>query len=232
LPLNRLLVQLLRKCEEAVGSHVEIEFAATLDPARGAPAKFGFLQVRPTVVTAEEVEVSPDDMMEDRVLVASETVMGNGTIGGIHDVVFVKPDAFQAQLTRKIAGEIADINNRLIEIKCPYLLIGFGRWGSSDPWLGIPISWSHVSGAKAIIEATLPAMNIELSQGSHFFHNLSSFRVGYYSVRHDGKYRIDWDWLQRQETIQETEFVRHVRLITPLTVRMDGRSGRGVIVHD
>jgi hypothetical protein len=231
-PLNHLLASLLKVCEEAVGSHVEIEFAATLDPQRGVPVKFGFLQVRPTVVTAEEVEVSPESMTGRNVLAASESVMGNGTVEIICDIVYVKPEAFQAKHTRLIAEQLTAFNAELVEQQRPYLLIGFGRWGSSDPWLGIPISWSHVSGAKALVEATLPHMNVELSQGSHFFHNLSSFRVGYFAVRHDGKHQIDWPWLDHQQTITETEFVRHVRLTQPLSVRMDGRTGRGVILHD
>ena len=232
LPLNALLKRLMKECEEAVGSHVEIEFAVTLDPDRGKPARFGFLQVRPTVVTSEEVNVDPEMMAGERVLAASDSVMGNGTVDDIFDVVFVKPESFQAKHTRRIAEELAAFNERLGVEKRPYLLIGFGRWGSSDPWLGIPISWSNVSGAKALIEATLPSMNVELSQGSHFFHNLSSFRVGYFAVRHDGKYGIDWHWLERQTRVSETEFVRHVRCASPLHVRMDGRTGRGAIYHD
>ena len=112
----------------------------------------------------------------------------------------------------------------------PYLLIGFGRWGSSDPWLGIPVTWSQIGGARAIVEATLPAMNVDLSQGSHFFHNISSFNVSYFSVPFDGDFPIDWDGLARQAAVTETEFVRHVRLPHPLRIAVDGRQGRGAIL--
>jgi hypothetical protein len=108
-------------------------------------------------------------------------------------------------------------------------LIGFGRWGSADPSLGIPVVWSQICGAKAIVEATLPAMNVELSQGSHFFHNMSSFQVSYFCVRHDGEDRLDWAWLGRQPAVTETGLVRHVRLDAPLVVKVDGRTGRGVV---
>jgi hypothetical protein len=112
-----------------------------------------------------------------------------------------------------------------------YLLIGFGRWGSVDPWLGIPVNWSQINGAKVIIEATLPQMNPDLSQGSHFFHNITSFQVLYFSVKYSGKYTIDWAWLQEQEAIQETELVRHIKFSSPLNIKVDGRQGRGVILR-
>lgn len=112
----------------------------------------------------------------------------------------------------------------------PYLLIGFGRWGSSDPWLGTPVTWSQIGGARAIVEATLPAMNVDLSQGSHFFHNISSFNVSYFSVPFGGDFPIDWEKLARQGAESETEFVRHVRLPAPLHIAVDGRQGRGAIL--
>jgi hypothetical protein len=133
--------------------------------------------------------------------------------------------------TPAIAQQLDLINRQLSEQHRPFLLIGFGRWGSSHPSLGIPVVWSQISGARVIVETTLPEMNVELSQGSHFFHNLSSFRASYFMVRHDGRFAIDWAWLNRQPTVQETEFVRHVRCVNPLTVRVDGRNARGVILR-
>jgi hypothetical protein len=111
----------------------------------------------------------------------------------------------------------------------PYLLIGFGRWGSVDPWLGIPVKWGQICGAKAIVEATLPDMNVEPSQGSHFFHNISSFQVSYFSVHHERKPNIDWNWLKIQKTVAETEHIRQVRSEAPLRIKVDGRTGRGAI---
>ncbi len=161
------------------------------------------------------------------------TVIGNGVVSTIQDVVYVKPETFNAKFTGRIAADIEEMNLLLMNESRHCLLIGFGRWGSSDPWLGIQVNWSQISSARAIVEATLPTMNVELSQGSHLFHNLSSFQVSYFSVRHDmDKFTIEWDWLDRQEIVSETEFVRHVRLRKPLSVMVDGRTGRGVINHD
>jgi len=229
IPLNRLIKTLLTLSEEAVGRAVEIEFAMTFDRRNGVPARFGFLQVRPMAVAREAVAVEEDEMAGDRVLAASDRALGNGKIESIKDVVYVRPEVFEAGKTRTIAQQLSEINRRLIAEERPYLLIGFGRWGSSDPWLGIPVDWSQISGAKVIVEATLPAMDVELSQGSHFFHNMSSFHVCYLSVHHAGKNRIDWEWLRRQNEMEKTDLVRHVRLTEPLSIRVDGRSGRGVI---
>ncbi len=126
--------------------------------------------------------------------------------------------------TPEIAQELGDINRKLVDEHRPYVLIGFGRWGSSHPSLGIPVDWSQISGARAIVEATLPDMNVELSQGSHFFHNLTSFRAMYFMVRHDGEFPIRWEWLNRQPVVSETELVRHVRPSIPVAVRVDGRT--------
>jgi hypothetical protein len=157
--------------------------------------------------------------------------MGNGVNDTIQDIVFVRPEHFSPLKTGVIAQELDGINQQLAEQGHTCLLIGFGRWGSSHPSLGIPVDWSQISSARAIVEATLPTMNVELSQGSHFFHNLSSFRASYFMVHHDRGFGIDWDWLNAQPLVQETEFVRHVRPVKPLSVRVDGRSGRGVILR-
>ena len=119
-----------------------------------------------------------------------------------------------------------------MQAKNPYVLIGFGRWGSSDPSGGIPLKFGQISGAKVIVEATLPNMNHMLSQGSHFFHNITSFGVFYFSLAHWHEYKIDWDWLNKQKTIDEDHHIRHVRLASPLKIIVDGRKGRGVISHD
>jgi len=227
--LNNLIVDLLKTCDDAVGSEVEIEFAMTLDNRRGTPARFGFLQVRPMVVSHQPVEVSPDEMEGDGVLAVSDTVMGNGINEGIEDVVYVRPEKFEAAHTRAIAEEIGKFNRDLIDEGKKYLLIGFGRWGSSDPWLGIPVPWSAISGAGVIVEATLPDMDVDLSQGSHFFHNISSFQISYFMIRHTGQYRIDWEWLEQQPEVSSGRFISRRKLSRPLTVKVDGRRGRGVI---
>ena len=155
--------------------------------------------------------------------------MGNGIEDELVDFVYVKPETFDAKSTRAIAREIDQLNRALVAEKSPYILIGFGRWGSSDPWLGIPVQWGQIAGARVIVEATLPQMNVEASQGAHFFHNLSSFRVSYLTVNHQDSPGIDWDWLNAQETVVETDHVRHVRASRPVLVKVDGRSGRGGI---
>jgi hypothetical protein len=231
IPLNGLIKTLLERCEDELGCLVEIEFAVILNQSRGTPARFGFLQVRPMVVSAEIVDVQPEELTAENVLIASESAMGNGTIQTIRDIVYVKPETFEVKHTQTIANELERMNHKLVESKSPYVLIGFGRWGSSDPSGGIPVNFAQISGAKAIVESTLPDMNFMLSQGSHFFHNITSFQVFYISLGHWDKYKIDWDWLDRQKTVSETGFIRHVKLSSPLQIKIDGRSSRGVIIH-
>ena len=229
LPFNDLLKRLLEISEDALGTPVEIEFAINLDRRDALPARVGFLQVRPMMVGSDKIGVSERDLFADDVVLASETVLGNGERTDIEDVVFITPDAFEPAKTPAIAKELEGINRSLVDDGRRYLLIGFGRWGTSDPWLGIPVAWGQISGARVIVEATLPDVQPDLSQGSHFFHNLLSFHVLYISVEHYGPHRIDWEWLGRQPAVQSTDHLTHVRLPEPLEIRVDGASGRGVI---
>jgi hypothetical protein len=219
-----LIETLLKSCEEELKTPVEIEFAVTFNPLR-----FGFLQVRPMVVSSDKVEVTEEDLLDENILVASRNVLGNGINNTIKDIVYVKPESFEAKHTNQIARELESINKILVNLHRPYLLIGFGRWGSSDPWLGIPVNWGQVSGAKAIVETGMENLNVEFSQGSHFFHNLTSFNVSYFSVKISDSYKIDWDWLSIQHVEYETDLVRHVSLSSALHTKVDGRSGRGTI---
>jgi hypothetical protein len=231
IPLNRFVKALLETCDEAVGARVEIEFAVAWPRGRPQDARFGFLQVRPMVVPDEIVDIADEEFDAPNVLLSSNRVMGNGIVEGVRDVVYVKPEVFEARHTRQIAGELEELNRPLLDEGRPYLLVGFGRWGSADPWLGIPVDWGQICGAKIIVEATLPNMNVDPSQGSHFFHNISSFKVSYLSVRYDRDRAIDWSWLGEQEAVGETNFVRQVRLREPLRIKVDGRHGRGVIAY-
>jgi hypothetical protein len=232
-PFNEVVKALLKAAEHAADAKVEIEFALTLHGGFLEPlqARLGFLQVRPMVVSDQLVEVTATDLSNTRAIVASEMVMGNGIADDIQDVIFVRPERFSPAQTPAIALQLQLINQQLQAQHRPYLLIGFGRWGSSHPSLGIPVDWSQISGARAIVEATLPEMNVELSQGSHFFHNLSSFGASYFMVRHGGPYGINWDWLNRQAVISESDLVRHVRVPRSLVVQVDGRTGRGMILR-
>ncbi len=231
LPLNNIVRALLAASESALGAKVEIEFAATMEQQPGGEAslRVGFLQVRPMAVSSDVVEVSAADLTSPNAIVAADRVMGNGVQDSIRDIVFVRPENFGPMRTPEIAKELEAINRQLTSEHRAYVLIGFGRWGSSHPSLGIPVDWSQISGAKTIVEATLPEMNVELSQGSHFFHNLSSFHASYFMVRHDGPFPIRWEWLNAQPVISESELVRHVRPAAPVSVRVDGRSSRGVV---
>lgn len=225
---NDLMKKLLSVCQDALSNPVEIEFAATItnEPRK---LRFGFLQVRPMVVSDETIDLDEKELYGEGILLASDRVMGNGIIENIFDVVFVKPDMFDKKDTTKIAGEIDSINRELVKTNKKYLLIGFGRWGSSDPWLGIPVDWGQIAGVKVIVESTLFGINVDLSQGSHFFHNLTSFNVSYFSITYDSDFKIDWDWLNSQQIVQETNFVKHIKLTQPLTIKVDGRKSRGVI---
>jgi hypothetical protein len=225
LELGRTLSELLAAFDEASGSRVELELALTFGE-QGA-ARLGFLQVRPMAAASAWLEVTPEDLRDPAVVVASERVMGNGLLEGISDVVFVRPRAFDFAHTRAIGAEIAALNGRLAAAGRRYLLIGFGRWGSSDPWLGIPMAWADVSGAAAIVESAWAGRMVEMSQGAHFFHNLVSFGIPYFGVTDPD--RIAWPWLESLTASEETELVRHVVTPGPLVVKVDGRSGRGVV---
>jgi hypothetical protein len=234
--LNDVIRELLSIGERVLNEAVEIEFAVSLPNKATAEARFGFLQLRPMLVSEEEVELQEDELARPDLLLASDRVMGNGALETIRDVVYVRPESFESGLTPKIAAELDKFNRPLVDQGCPYLLLGFGRWGSSDPWLGIPVEWGQIAGARVIVESTLPGMDVEPSQGAHFFHNIISFEVFYLCVRYEedapGTRRsIDWDWLDRQPAVAETDLVRHVRFNKPLRIKVDGRSGHGAVWH-
>jgi len=233
-PLNNLVQALLAAAENTVKAKVEVEFALTLQKpmGEGLRARLGFLQVRSTVVSEEVIEVRAEELSDPRAIVASDMVIGNGSSRDIRDIVFVQPEKFSPLATPAIAQQLESVNRQLQQEHRPYLLIGFGRWGSSHPSLGIPVDWSQISGARTIVEATLPEMNVELSQGSHFFHNLSSFRVNYFMVQHGGRLGINWEWLNQQPVVHETDLIRHVRPTENLSVRVDGRTRRGVVLPE
>jgi len=230
-PITDLVKALMVAAERTLNTKVEIEFALSLPGLSGEQrrARLGFLQVRSTMVSDDVVDVTFEELGDSRAIVASDRVIGNGIADDIADVVFVRPETFSPMSTPTIAQQLEIVNRDLQQQNRPFVLIGFGRWGSSHPSLGIPVDWSQISGARAIVEATLPEMNVELSQGSHFFHNLSSFRTAYFMVQHGVRGGINWDWLNRQPVVHETELIRHVRPAERLSVRVDGRSRRGVV---
>lgn len=231
IPFNDLVRHVLDATAEAVGSDVEIEFAARLDRRDLYPVRFALLQVRPMRSLEASVTVEREDLSGDGVLVASEMTLGNGARDDLRDVVFLPPATFDQAATAAIAAELAEINRTLIEEDRPYLLLGFGRWGTSDPWLGVPVQWGQISGAAVIVEATMPGVDPDMSQGSHFFHNVLGSRVLYLSVPHHGPFPIRWEWFESQPVQARTAHVVHVRSARPFQVRVDGIHRRGVIEH-
>ncbi|MCF7923197.1 MAG: PEP/pyruvate-binding domain-containing protein, partial [Candidatus Marinimicrobia bacterium] len=225
IPLNTFIRNMLKLCEDFMHAPVEIEFALMLEPTR-----IGLLQVRPLRTSVGEINISDANLDKSHALLVSERVLGNGEINTLRDIVFVKPQGFLAKNTPRIAAEIETMNAGFIDQNAQYVLIGFGRWGSSDPWLGTPVSWGQISQAKVIVESTLPDMDKEFSQGSHFFHNITSFGVSYFSIRFSDEHSIDWEWMDQQACVAETDYVKHIKLEKPLIIKVDGRRGLGVII--
>ena len=188
--------------------------------------------MRPMAVSADETTVTEEDLRDPRVIIAARYALGCGSRQDIRDIVYLKPEAFEAGQTPAIALEVADHNRRLLADGIPYALIGFGRWGTADPWLGVPVDWGQISGARVLVEASLPDMSPDISQGSHFFHNLIGFRVLYLATGRSREPAVDWDWLASQETVAESRFVHHVRTRQAIVVEVDGLHGRGVMRRD
>jgi len=228
-PLNDLVVDLLAVASETTEGPVEIEFAATLPGKSDGELRFGLVQVRAMATPGEVISVTEEELDAPDVLVSSSRAVGNGDRSDIQDIVYVKPDRFDPGRSREVAAEVAELNRALMDAGRPYVLIGFGRWGSADPWLGIPVVWGQVAGAKVLVEATLPERRIDPSQGSNFFHNVSSLGVMVLSADANETAGLRWDRLDAQSCAAETRHVRHVRTAQPLHVRVDGRGGRGFV---
>jgi len=230
-PLAQILEKLLKISEVAIGSPVEIEFAVDLDPRQNFPAEFAFLQVRSMVAREDFVQVDVGKWNDDEIVCYCKNALGNGVRQDIYDIVYVKRETFKLAKTRAMVPQIRKINKTLLDIGTPYLLIGAGRWGSTDEWLGIPVVWSDIAGAGVIVETQVEERGIDPSEGSHFFHNMTSSRIGYLTMSRDPMDRMDWEWLETLELVEETEDVVHVRSPMPLEVRIDGRKKIGAILR-
>ncbi len=230
LPFNEALDDVIDRCREASGGHVEIEFAVNFENRPRLCADISLLQVRPIALRREPADIRESDLSGPGVLLASERVLGYGVIDTLRDIVYLRPESFDFRHSRQMAEEIEAVNARLVGQQRPYLLIGFGRWGSTEPSLGIPVAWGQISGARVIVESSLPGKDIDLSQGYHFFHNISSLGVGYFSHKPGDPYAIDWDWLAGRRLVSETRFVRHVEAESCLKVVMDAGKKLGVIL--
>jgi CheY-like chemotaxis protein len=233
-PLADILKTLMERGEEGMGAPVEIEFAVNLSTPRGKPKEFGVLQMRPLALAQESEAIELGDVEgveKGKALCHSRRVLGNGRLEGIRDLVVVDFQRFERAKSREAAAEVSRLNGQLLSSRTPYVLIGVGRWGSRDPWLGIPVTWDQVSGAKIIIETGLRDFKVTPSQGSHFFQNLTSFNVGYFTVdASDKEGFLDWAWLDAQPDQSHEAHVRHLRLDEPVLVKMNGRKGEGVIL--
>ncbi len=230
-PLAEILSTLLELGQKEMNNPIEIEFAVNLETPAGTPKIFNFLQIRPIVHTEETHTINIDHIEKEQTIIYSDSALGNGVFKGIYDLVYVKPESFNASNNKLISIEIEKINARFVSEGQGYVLIGPGRWGSADPWLGIPVKWPQISAARIIIESGLKNYRIDPSQGTHFFQNLTSFRVGYFTINpyiNEGYY--DVDFLNKLEVIYEDSYLRHVRFKAPLEIMIDGKTHRGVIL--
>lgn len=230
-PLAEILDLILDMAAWGMGSPVEIEFAVNLSSGPNKPKEFGLLQMRPLVLNQEmdELEINEED--KSRVLCESTQVMGHGAIENIYDIIFVDNKEFNRSDSRTVALEVSQYNSELINKGRPYILFGVGRWGTLDPWLGIPVEWEQIAGARIIVEASFVDMEVTPSQGSHFFQNLTSFMVGYFSVGNNFKNSfIDWDWLLSQKTVSEKKYTKHIELSSSLIIKMNGKTNEGIIL--
>jgi CheY-like chemotaxis protein len=230
-PLAPLVEEVLQLGAWGMGAAVEIEFAATLSVPGSARPEMAVLQLRPLALTRETEELEVGSVDTGRELCRSNLVLGHGRIEDLRDVLVVDAARFERAHSRQAAADLARINAELNHLGRPYLLIGVGRWGSADPWLGIPVTWDEISGARVIVEAGFRDFKVTPSQGTHFFQNLTSFHVGYFTVNPDaGQGFLDWEWLARQPAVTTSGCVRHLRLDQPVLVKIDGRRGCGVIL--
>jgi hypothetical protein len=207
-----------------------MEFAVNLDTPPGTPKIFNFLQIRPVVENTDELSFKLEEVNVPDTIIYSQSALGNGLIKGIRDLVYVKPECFRAADSNTIARRVEALNDQFVSAGANYILVGPGRWGSSDPWLGIPVKWPQISAARVIVESGLPDYRIDPSQGTHFFQNLTSFRVGYLTINpyiNDGYY--DLEFLSGAECVTEDDYVRHIRFKDPLVIKIDGARNRGVI---
>ncbi len=229
-PLAPILEVLVRAGEEALGNPVEIEFAVRM-PSGEETAEFGFLQIRPLTLSRDHQDLAMDEVDPSQIVCRSTKVLGNGRIENLHDVVVVDSQRFERSRSQEVAEAVAHFNATLSAANRPYLLIGVGRWGSNDPWLGIPVEWDEISGARAIVEAGFRDFRVTPSQGSHFFQNLTAFQIGYFTVNPDaGEGSIDWQWLADQPALEEQGCVRHLQFSEPLRISMNSRTSQGVIL--
>lgn len=230
-PLAQILQLVLKHSQNEMRRPIEIEFAVNMSREKDKTGTFYLLQIRPIVDSKEILDEDLTQIPDDEMILKSENSLGHGIMDDIHDIVYVKTDGYSASNNPAIAREIEKLNQRFLDEGKHYVLIGPGRWGSSDSWLGIPVKWPHISAARVIVEAGLSNYRIDPSQGTHFFQNLTSFGVGYFTINaynNDGIY--DQLFLNAQEAVEETKFLRCVKFKNPVIVKMDGKKKIGVVL--
>jgi response regulator of citrate/malate metabolism len=229
-PLAEILSEVLETGQREMGKPIEIEFAVDLDPDKDKPNTFHLLQIRPIVDNDESVDIEIDEVDIKDTILTCNAALGNAHIKDLHDLVYVRPDRFNSARTHEIAERIAKINERFVKEGKNYILVGPGRWGSADPHLGIPVKWPQISASRLIVESGLEGYHIDPSQGTHFFQNLTSFRVGYFTINpfiNEGTY--DLEFLNQQKAEYEDEFIRHIRFDKPAVIAINGKKNRGVV---
>jgi hypothetical protein len=230
IPLASSLKTVLDVVTEAFGTPVEIEFAVDLNKDQSGNASLYLLQVKPVVGSSAGYSVDISTINDENIILITSKSMGNGVIDDITDFIYVDPGDFNNKQTAEMAVEIDKLNEKMLRENRKYVLLGPGRWGTRDRFLGIPVVWPQISNAKIIVEVGLADFHVDASLGSHFFHNVTSMNVGYFSINHesdDG--RIIWDKLRNQNVIEEGKYFRHIRFEKPLLIRMDGKKGMAVI---
>jgi hypothetical protein len=228
-PLPEILADVLDIGRRGMGCPVEMEFAVKLSDDPEVRHSFDLLQIRPMGIRHHQMDIEIRDADIDAAFCYSTMALGNGSSKDIADIVYVNPDTFDPACTVEIAGEVGRINKKLVQQNCRYLLIGPGRWGSADRWLGIPVSWHDISGVGAMIESTSDNLKTDPSQGSHFFQNITSLGIGYLTIANGNHDFINWQWLQSLPIAEETAYLKHVKLENPLTIKIEGTKSRAVI---
>ena len=230
-PLADTLDQILRIGQQEMGRPVEIEFAVNMVPSDHTSATFYLLQIRPIVDNKEIMDEDLSLVKHEEPILSSTSVLGHGIVGDVQDIIYVKTGAFNSSNNQLIAYEIEKMNRSFTDQEKGYVLVGPGRWGSSDSWLGIPVKWPHISNARVIVECGLENYRVDPSQGTHFFQNLTSFGVGYFTVNpFKGDGWFDEAFLNAQPAVEETEYLRHVHFDAPITIKMDGKKSLGVVL--
>jgi hypothetical protein len=230
-PLAGIINRVLKVGEEAMGCPVEVEFAGNLSQEKGGISTFRLLQIRPFLEHEESMLIDDEDIPGDRLLVSSSVVSGYRSIQDIQDIVYVKPEDFDLTKTVEMVDEIKALNRELVEDGKPYILIGPGRWGTCERHLGIPVIWSDINGARVIMEVDLENFQVDHSQGSHFFHNITSAGIPYFYIQYNSESDfLDWNWLRKLPSSTETNHFRHLRLKKPLTVIANGKERSGKVI--